>query len=166
MQNITITFLPYSAWQQYRNIRLEALQKEPAAYSSTYQENVDKPPQYWMDRLQEAVEQKNQWLYFAQHNNTVVGMAGAFTLNNVIHIIAVYVKKEYRGQGIAFRILNRLLEAIYKSAPDTPIEVEVNEDQQPALKLYLKLGFVEIARESRNLGDGKTHVVITLAHNR
>lgn len=158
----TIVTLPESSWEDYRNIRLEALQKEPAAYTSTYQENADKPPQYWMDRLQEASEQKTQWLYFAQYNNSIIGMAGAFTLEGIIHVIAVYVQEEHRGKGIAYALMSTLLDSIQTSQPTATIEVEVNADQVPAHKLYLKLGFTEVSREERALGDNTKHEVIRL----
>ncbi len=81
-------------------------------------------------------------VYFvALDGEKVVGYAGAWNTGSDFSIISVAVTKEYRKQGIAVRLLNRLiLEA--KKREIYSISLEVSEKNEPAINLYKKLGFI------------------------
>ena len=57
---------------------------------------------------------------------------------DVYEIFEIAVEKEYRGKGLAKKLLNML--------PDTkPIMLEVNVKNLPAISLYKKMGFKQIS---------------------
>ena len=51
MSHVEIARLGPDDWPELKTIRLEALQREPAAYSSTYAESVHRPDEDWRRRL-------------------------------------------------------------------------------------------------------------------
>lgn len=159
MEAVKIITLEPAAWQLYRDLRLRALKEEPQAFASTYEENANKPDEYWMKRLEEANEGKTQWLVFAKQGDKLIGMVGAFVKDKMdtVDIIAVYVAKEARGQGIAKKLMNSIISKIQKNKSVKRLLVGVNPEQVPAFNLYKGLGFTILKKERMILGDGKEH---------
>src|SRR5574341_2457055 len=57
----------------FRELRLEALQDNPTAFSADYQTNASQPPDFWQDRLK---EDENATIFFAEHEHHLIGMTG------------------------------------------------------------------------------------------
>lgn len=159
METVEIITLEPAGWQQYRDLRLRALKEEPQAFAATYEENANKPDEYWMKRLEEANEGKTQWLVFAKQGDKLVGMVGVFVKDKIdtVDIIAVYVAKEARGQGIAKKLMNSIISKIHENKSVKRLLVGVNPEQIPAFNLYKGLGFTIVKKERMILGDGKEH---------
>jgi len=159
MGEINIITLQPLEWEKYRAIRLCALKEEPQAFASTYEENLHKPSEMWAERLTQALEGKNQWLYFAEQNGNLVGMAGAFMRENesIPEVIAVYVTREARGQGVAKKLMMTLISAIKENSLIHILHLEVNTKQTAAIELYKKCGFIIIKTKANTLGDGIVH---------
>jgi len=68
---------------------------------------------------------------------TLVGFLLALNIQKQADLIAVVVKKEKRGQGIGFL----LLEEFKKRVNPESIFLEVDKDNVPAVRLYFKAGF-------------------------
>jgi len=164
MENVEIITLEPQDWKQYRDLRLRALQEEPHAYGSTYADNVKNSDESWMERLKDASLEKAQWLVFAKHNDTVVGMAGAFAQKEIdtAQVIAVYVVPEERGKGISKLLMSDILTRIKKNKFVRKILVDVNPEQEAAYNLYKNYGFEVTKKYNMILGDGKEHDVIQL----
>jgi GNAT superfamily N-acetyltransferase len=158
MENIKIGSLNPEQWKEYKELRLKALKEEPQAYASTYEDNSTHTDEFWQDRLKDALKSESQWLLFAKKKNILVGMAGAFLSNEeTAQIIAVFVCKEERGQGISKKLMKDLLIAVQKNKSIKRILVGVNPEQIVALNLYEKIGFKIIKKERLILGDNKEH---------
>jgi GNAT superfamily N-acetyltransferase len=163
MEEIKIVTLKSGDWNVYRDLRLRALQEEPQAYGSTYADNVSRPASFWKERLQDALEEKIQWLVFAKLEDKLVGMAGAFSEEkNTVHVIAVYVIPEQRGKGISKLLMKDLLMRIKRNPEVKRIIVDVNPEQLPAFNLYKNSGFQIIKKYKLVLGDKKEHDVVQL----
>ncbi len=68
-------------------------------------------------------------------------------------IFKIVVKKEYRNQGIA----NRLLEKMFSYLKEKEVlysTLEVRKDNAAALSLYLKLGYEKITTKEKYYKDG------------
>lgn len=65
-------------------------------------------------------------------------------LKHVVNICAVYVKKEYRGQGISKKIFDTAIKLINKKKHIKKIKLSVNSELKPAIHLYKKYGFKEV----------------------
>lgn len=137
---ITIKQLPPSAWEQYRNLRLEALQLAPQAYGSTYTEEAAKTKEEYQKTLGH--------IWFAFVDETVAGMIGLIPDigtpgKHRAHVVSFWVKPEYRKQGIGKMLVQHLQEI----APTQGIRkfyLHVTTTQESAIKLYESLGFFKV----------------------
>jgi ribosomal protein S18 acetylase RimI-like enzyme len=154
---IQVIKLEPSQWNEYKTLRLRALQEEPQAFGSSYAENVSKPDSYWVERLEDVQQGKN-WLVFAKEGEKLLGMMGGFRKNedpqDTVNVIAVYVAKEARGKGVSKKLMKALLDEFEKIANITKVKLSVNKQQIPAVKLYEGFGFKVVGQENLRLGDG------------
>jgi ribosomal protein S18 acetylase RimI-like enzyme len=157
--SVEIVQLPPEDWQAYRKIRLEALQNDPQAFGSSYQETLTRPDAYWQGRLAEAAQGTHSWLLFARENGVLVGTIGAFLndAQNEAEIIAVYVTPAKRGRGIARALLERILQEVQKVPTVRKAILGVNRSQAAALALYQSFGFQIVEEMNARMGDGKSY---------
>lgn len=147
-------------WQQYRALRLEALQTEPQAFGSSYADQLAQPPDYWQGRLADAVAGRNNWLLFARRDDQLVGMVGAFqseamASQNIAMLIAMYVTASARNQGVSRQLVTALLDLLGRTTPVRRLRLTVNVRQTAAVRLYERLGFETICSENGMMGDGE-----------
>lgn len=81
-------------------------------------------------------------IYLVEWNQGVQGYCGLWGAAGEGQICNVAVRKEARGQGIAFRLLTELM-AEGERQGLTAFTLEVREGNQPALAVYHRLGFKE-----------------------
>lgn len=74
-------------------------------------------------------------------NSIVVGFNLYTKMDNVIEILLIYVKVEYRQKHIATSLLNNI-----DITSGDRILLEVSVDNKPAIGLYKKFNFIEINR--------------------
>jgi len=67
------------------------------------------------------------------------------------HIITVNVAQNYRHKGIATKLLHEI-ESLLKDRGVSECRLEVREDNNPAIKLYHKLGYQTIGKLERYYG--------------
>jgi RimJ/RimL family protein N-acetyltransferase len=138
---IKISKLNADRWQDYRDLRLEALKSEPVAFSSSYEEEQLIPESVWRERIKNAL--------FASENDNLVGMAGVFQNNrlktrHVCEIFGVYVRSEYRDKGIGKQLIAAVIEELKNIKGITKIKIGVNPTQKAAAHIYRKFGFTPV----------------------
>ncbi len=128
--------------QQYRELRLDALQDSPTAFSADYQVNLNHPMTYWENRLR---FDEYGTIFFAEHSHTLMGMTGirqreSPKTKHSADIYSVYVKPEWRGLHIAGEILEACAE--WAKARDVIVlKLGVMATNKPAVRLYERCGF-------------------------
>jgi ribosomal protein S18 acetylase RimI-like enzyme len=160
MDSVEIVHLQLDQWRQYRQIRLEALQNTPQAYSTKFLDMVDQPDSFWLDRLAKAAAKKDSWLLFAKADAKIVGIIGAHLPMNSqrAEIVSVYVTPDYRGKGVSTALMESILNELRQNDMIQRVELEVNQDQSTAVRLYKRFGF-EITEEIEGeMGDGCVHI--------
>ncbi len=141
-------------WQDYRTIRLKALQDEPKAFSSTYEREVAWKDVEWKSR---AVAE-NSLILVAKTGDKIVGIIGVYWQDNQKEkgeIWSVFVDKDYRGQGIGKQLMLAIEKEARKNGTKTA-GVEVALGQDAALHLYKSLGYVEVRRNTNQHRLNKT----------
>lgn len=88
-------------------------------------------------------------LYNYIDNNEILGYLEIRIIDDVIDIINVFTNPEYRRNGVATKLLNEMI----KNEKYSRIMLEVNENNNEAIKLYRKLGFEEISIRERYYGS-------------
>jgi ribosomal protein S18 acetylase RimI-like enzyme len=158
MFDCAILTLPVERWREYRTLRLNALADTPGAFGASYAASVANPDDYWLGRLQDALDGRSL-LLFAESGGQLVGMLGAFWGNasqaeGVANVIAVFVEPAWRGQGIAGQLLDALLERLRATPGLHTAELDVAVEQSAAVALYQRAGFEISATHPGVMGDG------------
>lgn len=140
--------LPVDRWQEYKTLRLEAVQDSPLAFLDTYEEELQKPDQLWQQRL--------ATMLFAESEGEIVGMLGYYQepsekTRHIRHLVSLYVQKAQRRQGIARALLAEVIGHSQSDPQLKKLEISVISSQQPAFQLYQKMGFQVIGKASRAL---------------
>ena len=74
-------------------------------------------------------------------------------------IESVFVKKQFRKQGLASALIVGLEKALIEDGKEK-IFLEVRKSNLPAQNLYLKHGFVEISQRKNYYSDGEDAVIM------
>ena len=135
---ISITSLPEERWKECRDLRLQALQKDPIAFSSSYEEEKDLSEHEWRQRIKNAL--------FAIINDTPVGMVVMIVESlsdneDIASIYGLYVNSACRGKGIGNQLLTEAMISLKKLETLKKIKLSVNCEQKHAITLYEKLHF-------------------------
>ena len=142
----TIRPLTAHEWQQYRQIRLRSLVDSPNAFGSTIAAEKDRSDEAWTTRLLLATSSGKDYPLIAEIsgvNNEFAGLLWAkedTTDTSVVNIFQMWVAPEYRGQGVATKLLR---EAILwaRSRCAKLVQLGVTCGDSAAMRLYLREGF-------------------------
>ena len=147
-ESIEIGRLPEERWADYRSIRLEALQSEPTAFSSSFEEESRFPEQTWKARLRNAL--------FALADCRPVGtvaivLSDGVKTRHIASIFGMYVAQQYRNRGIGSMLLESAITFAEEHAEIRKIKLTVNPEQKPAVELYVGHGFITVGRYSQDV---------------
>ena len=129
------------------NAFLTSLIRDEKKYDNNINENII--VNYYYETI---INKDDNYLLVAEVDNNVVGYlygyienSGSVCIDKVSIIDALFVSEEYRGNGIA----NRLIDEFKKISKDNNvryIEIKVCNDNKAAASLYNKCGFKDIKR--------------------
>ena len=88
-------------------------------------------------------------IYNYKDGDIVLGYLEIRLVDGVIDIMNLFVSEEYRRKGIATSLMNE----VFNKENYSRIMLEVNENNNEALRLYNKLGFKEISLRNRYYGE-------------
>ena len=134
--------------ENYREIRLAALQGAPEAFSSTFEIEAARPLSAFAERLESSI------VLAASREGRIVGMAGLASQPGPKErhrgfLWGIYVRPEVRGLGVAGLLLDAILTAAAERYEQ--ITLEVAADNLAALALYEKFAFVRYGTAPRAL---------------
>lgn len=143
---IHISRLEDARWNEGRDLRFEALKKEPTAFSSTFEEEANISAEEWINRNKNA--------FYAFDNNRLVGMI--VTVNqsdpmtkHIAHIFGVYVKKSHREMRIGSMLIEHAILKLRENGEIVKVKLSVNSKQTAAVKLYEKHGFTMVGVQKK-----------------
>ena len=88
-------------------------------------------------------------IYNYMDGEKVLGYLEIRLVDGVVDVMNLFVNEENRRQGIATTLMNKMIdEEVYSR-----VMLEVNENNNPAIRLYNKLGFKEISLRERYYGE-------------
>lgn len=104
---------------------------------------------FWnMEILQDELKSEYSKCLCAILDNEIVGFVVLKTVLDEADIMNIAVKKNFRRQGIASLLLNKLL-VLCQENKVRVIHLEVNEENFSAISLYKKFGFKECGRRKQ-----------------
>ena len=99
--------------------------------------------------IEKEILSETDSIYNYKENEKILGYLEFRIVDGVVDIMNLFVNEEDRKKGIATALMNELIEKEDYSR----IMLEVNENNQNALRLYNKLGFKEISLRERYYGE-------------
>jgi RimJ/RimL family protein N-acetyltransferase len=135
----------------YRAIRIEGLTHEPAAFGSTIEEEGGKPADFWTSRL------SNSFMFGLFDGESLVGVAGFYLegmekVRHRAHVVGVYLRPAARGKGAGATLLKAVIDEARRQA--LQLHLAVTTDNEPARRLYERMGFVVYGEDPRGLRVG------------
>jgi RimJ/RimL family protein N-acetyltransferase len=166
--SFTIRRLTAADAAAYRELRLEGLQQHPDGFGSAYEDEADKPLSWTEQRMTDAAVFGGFLRHAEMTTESLDGAAGLIVpqgakIRHKGALFGMYVRPVARGTGLAAAVVQAVLD--HARGVVNEIQLTVSPDNEAALRLYRKAGFVEYAREPRALKvDGKYHdsILMTL----
>lgn len=130
----------------YRDIRLAALKESPEAFAGTFEAENGQPLAWFSDRL------AGNAIFGAIRDGTAVGIAGLLIQEGEkkAHkgvLFGMYVRPEARRLGIGARLCEAVVDLARRQVEI--VQLHVVSDNQPARRLYARLGFIEYGLEKK-----------------
>lgn len=117
-------------------------------------------PQFWSELA--GVPQTRDYLVARERGAPgILGYAGLFQAGDEAQVQTLGVAPAARGRGLGRTLLAALLDAARARRAAT-LALEVRADNEPALQLYRKAGFVPDGRRRDYYGRGVDAVLMTL----
>jgi ribosomal protein S18 acetylase RimI-like enzyme len=128
----------------FRDIRLEGLRRDPDAFSSTLEEEGEKPLSYFAERLARSA------VFGAFRGAELLGVAGFYVQPGIKHrhkgvLWGMYVRPQARGAGVGARLVAAVIE--HARAEVELLQLTVISENHAARRLYERFGFVEYGLE-------------------
>jgi len=146
--------------EAYRQLRLEALEHEPLAFTDSVAEHQAMPLESIRKRLGSS---EDNFVLGAFIDRQLIGMAGFFRRRGekIRHrggIWGVYVAEECRGKGIGRALLGELIGLLQLLPGMQQVALAVSSQNAGAKGLYESLGFEVYGCERRALKIGDEYV--------
>lgn len=126
-------------WRTLKTIRLAALRDAPTAFGVTYASAAAYTDEQWQARA--AGTDKAEYLLAFDGQQAVGIVAGVINGNDEYNLIAMWVHPEYRGSGVAGRLIAAIKERALARG-HRRIVLDVAPENVSAAKLYQRQGFV------------------------
>lgn len=121
----------------YRTLRLEALRSHPEAYSSSFEDELKEPTEFFARRIPS--------IFGCFVGDTLVGTASlvvatGLKLRHKGLVVGVFLDPAHRGRGLARALMEAVIEAA-RADGLVALRLGVTIGNEPAERLYRALGF-------------------------
>lgn len=128
------------------DVRLAALADAPAAFGSTFTEEVGRPASAWDGDAAARATGFETANFFAEEDGRVLGMVGAFRpadAVDAVELVSMWVHPDGRGRGLGERLVGAVVDWA-DAAGAAKVTLWVMRGNDPAIALYTRTGFVSL----------------------
>jgi GNAT superfamily N-acetyltransferase len=125
--------------ERLRSIRLRSLRDAPEAFATTFEESAARPPESWVQQLRDLAT------FVAVIEGRDVGLVRGAPLpakTDEAMLISMWVAPEARGKGVGGALVDAVI-AWARAEGLARLQLEVVDDNAPAIALYARKGFVQ-----------------------
>ena len=156
MYNIQV--LNQNQWKLFKIIRLEGLKNNPNSFSHSYQNKILQSDKEWKNKFS---SKRDNIIILNKQTNSVIGMSVIFysqdnKTKHTASIGSVYINPEFRGQGLANKLIGFTLKKIKENKEIIKVKLTVIESQTAAENLYKKFGFKIIGINKKEIKINNT----------
>ena len=163
MSDITVRALSEEEWDEFRSVRLAALQESPEAFVANYDEEAEYEEDFWRLRMR-----RSQRL-LAERNGEAVGVVsvgGVDGEDSISELFGLWVSPALRGKGVASKLVRAGAEHA-RAGGSTHLTYWVGTDNGRAVAFASGFGFrpTDERRPVRveNEEDGDEEIVMILS---
>jgi len=148
--------------REFYRLRLEALEREPQAFGESPEEHRAMTLDMIAKRLGSTSDDSN-FVSGAFVADRLVGMAGFYQQHGAKsrhkgHVWGVYVTEEWRGKGVARKVLAELVQMARSIPQLEQLHLGVAAGQNAAKRVYESLGFEAYGCEPRAIKLANSYV--------
>jgi len=157
---VEIRVLAAADAEAWSKLRVEGLEKDAEAFSSSLEEHRKLHPEEVQKRL---AQEPQKFVMGAFSGGRLVGAAGFYRetgpkTRHKGHVWGVYVTAAMRGRGVGRKLMEALLSQAAKIDGLEQIQLAVTTTQTAAASMYRSLGFEPFAREVKALKIGERYI--------
>ncbi len=144
-----------SDWAFYKTMRLEALQLHQDVYGTSYDDMASRTDAEWQD----IVSQDNSAFFGLFDGDQIIGIGGVFTQDASTRtgmLIAGYIRKEYRGQGLSRFLYQARIDWARQSGLFDRLLIGHREGNEASRRANQAFGFKPIGVIDYMFGNGET----------
>jgi RimJ/RimL family protein N-acetyltransferase len=154
-QDYSTRILTTDDWWKFSTIRLEALQKFPQFFLSSYETEIRQTPEEWRDWL----NQQGKCVVGLYADKALVGIQGVFTwrkdATGATGVVASScIKPEHQGRGLADKLYESCIEWALGYPPWKKLIVSHREGNEASRRAILKRGFQLTGKAAISWPDG------------
>jgi RimJ/RimL family protein N-acetyltransferase len=147
--------------KQYRDVRLDALQKFPENFGSNYETESAKPKLAFEIAIEQQAD--NNFIIGAFDGEKLIGICGFAqeTGPKIRHrglIIQMYIRPQYQGKGLGFKLLQTTVDEAFKIPEVEQLALGVISHNVNAAKIYERAGFKEFGMQPNYLKIGDKYL--------
>ncbi|UIJ75287.1 GNAT family N-acetyltransferase [Acinetobacter sp. SH20PTE14] len=106
MSSVTVRPTVESDWEILKNLRLEALQDSPDAFTATFEKTKTHSDSEWRDRV--AQKRPCQFLLAFDGMRAVGMVGGTIDKQHEFTVVAMWLYENYRGNSVADLLISSL----------------------------------------------------------
>jgi len=151
-----IKLLNHQDAEIYKDLRLQALQKNPESFLATYEIESKKPINHFSSELIYAISPPVFGYYGVFIDKKLVGYAHLSDSylpkqKHIAYLYNLYIDPDYRGKGLAVKLFEYMLEKVKEQTEIERLFLSCNKKNAPAQKLYKKLGFTKFGLKEKSV---------------